>query len=392
MLAFCGATVRVLTISKPYVAAAYRQKLTILAEQGFTVGLICPPAWGSQVFEPDAEGDQYWLKRLPIVANGKNHLHFYRGLTAAVREFKPDIINCEEEHYSLVTRQCLQAAESSGAKFLFYTWQNIYKKYPPPFSWTEQAVLNRSAAAVTGNDEATQVLRVKGYRGHIAEIPQMGVNFDWFAAQPADTSGRRIRKRDLGLEPDAFHIGFAGRLVEEKGLDTLLSAAAQALKQVPRLRLVILGSGPHLPQLQAQSRALGIENRISWHMQVPSTAVATYLKALDVLCLPSRTRSNWKEQFGRILVEAMAASAIVVGSSSGEIPRVIADAGLIFPEGDSDSLARHLVNLAQDENLQLTLRERGSRRAQKHYTNTVVASLWGDLWRHVAAESDFKSR
>ena len=275
---------RVLTISKPYVAAAYRQKLTILAEQGFTVGLICPPAWGSQLFEPDTEGDRYWLKQLPIVANGKNHLHFYLGLGAAVREFKPDIINCEEEHYSLVTRQCLHAADSVGAKFLFYTWQNIYKKYPPPFAWTEQTVLNRSVAAVTGNDEATQVLRAKGYRGHIAEIPQMGVNFEWFAAHPADTSGRLLRKTDLGLESGAFHIGFAGRLVEEKGLHTLLSAASQALKQVPTLRLVILGSGPALPQLQAQSRALGIEDRISWHMHVPSTEVAAYLKALDVLC------------------------------------------------------------------------------------------------------------
>ena len=382
---------RVLTISKPYVAAAYRQKLTILAEQGFTVGLICPPAWGSQLFEPDTEGDRYWLKQLPIVANGKNHLHFYLGLGAAVREFKPDIINCEEEHYSLVTRQCLHAADSVGAKFLFYTWQNIYKKYPPPFAWTEQTVLNRSVAAVTGNDEATQVLRAKGYRGHIAEIPQMGVNFEWFAAHPADTSGRLLRKTDLGLESGAFHIGFAGRLVEEKGLHTLLSAASQALKQVPTLRLVILGSGPALPQLQAQSRALGIEDRISWHMHVPSTEVAAYLKALDVLCLPSRTRSNWKEQFGRILVEAMAASAIVVGSSSGEIPRVIADAGLIFPEGDSDSLARILVNLARDENLQFILRERASKRVQQYYTNKMVASRWGELWRYVAAESAFKN-
>ena len=87
----------------------------------------------------------------------------------------------------------------------------------------------------------------------------------------------------------------------------------------------------------------------------------------------------------------MAASAIVVGSSSGEIPRVIADAGLIFPEGDSDSLARILVNLARDENLQFILRERASKRVQQYYTNKMVASRWGELWRYVAAESAFKN-
>ncbi len=376
---------RVLTISKPYVAAAYRQKLSILANSGFTVGLICPPAWGSQQFEPDPTDDQYWLRQLPIIANGRNHFHVYLGLAKAVQEFRPDIINCEEEHYSLVTRQCLGVARSVGAKFIFHTWQNIYKAYPPPFAWMEKRVLRESAAAATGNDEATQVLRAKGFTGPIAEIPQMGVHFEKFAADPDDLNLRKATRLRLGLRPDAYYVAYVGRLVEEKGVDTMLKAAANLKTQIPALRLLILGSGPEHERLTALAKSLDIDDLIDWCPQVASPEVASYLQATDILCLPSLTRSNWKEQFGRVLVEAMAASAIVIGSSSGEIPRVIGDAGLVFTEGDAAALAQAIVQTFDSPELILKLRRLGHQKARSQFSNHAIAKRWGDLWQLVAA-------
>ncbi len=376
---------RVLTISKPYVAAAYRQKLSILASSGFTVGLICPPAWGSQRFEPDASDSHYWLRQLPILANGRNHFHVYLGLAQAVKEFRPDIINCEEEHYSLVTRQCLGVAQSVGAKFIFHTWQNILKSYPPPFAWMERRVLRDAAAAATGNDEATQVLRAKGFRGPIAEIPQMGVHFAKFAADPDDLGLRQQIRSRLGLRADAFYVAFVGRLVEEKGVDTMLAALAQLTSRVPELRLLILGSGPEQDKLTALAKSLCVAHRIDWRAQVPSPEVASYLQATDILCLPSLTRSNWKEQFGRVLVEAMAASAIVIGSSSGEIPRVIGDAGLVFQEGDSAALANAIVKTFDSPELRPSLRRRGHQKARIQFSNDAIAKRWSELWQLVAA-------
>src|SRR5207245_4143431 len=65
------------------------------------------------------------------------------------------------------------------------------------------------------------------------------------------------------------------------------------------------------------------------HAQVPR-----YLNAMDVLCAPSQTTSHWREQFGRMLVEAFACGVPVVGSDSGEIPYVINGSGLVVGEAD----------------------------------------------------------
>ncbi len=375
--------VRVLTISKPYVAAAYRHKLALLArDPRFTIGLICPPAWGSQRFEPDAAPPSYWLQQVPIVLNGRNHFHAYRGLAAAMRAFRPDVVNIEEEHYSLVTWQAFRLARQLGAAPLFYTWQNIGKTYPPPFAWIERRVFREAAAAVCGNHEAAEVLRNKGYRGIIDEIPQMGVNIDLFAPTETSDAARRQAKADVGLSPDHFWIAFLGRLVEEKGVQHLLTALAQLPAAA---RVVLLGSGPYRAALESQAAALGLGERLHCIATVPSAAVPRYLQAADVLCLPSLTRANWKEQFGRVLVEAMAAEAVVVGSSSGEIPHVIADAGLIFPEGNADALAAAIGQLLASPDLMTTLRRRGAARVRAHYTNELIAARFGALFLHAAA-------
>jgi glycosyltransferase involved in cell wall biosynthesis len=108
------------------------------------------------------------------------------------------------------------------------------------------------------------------------------------------------------------------------------------------------------------------------------------LRGLDVLVLPSVSRPNWTEQFGRILVEAMACGVPVIGSSSGEIPEVIGQAGLIFPEGDASALAAHLQRLAGDPTLRGELATSGRARALERYTHRAVAEATVDMYRQLA--------
>jgi glycosyltransferase involved in cell wall biosynthesis len=367
---------RVLTISKPYVAAAYRDKFAELARRDdVEVGLICPPQWGSQTFEAGTTAG-YTIEQLGIRLNGRNHFHTYRGLTAAVRAFRPDVLNVEEEHYSLVTWQAFRAAQAVSAAPLFYTWQNIQKTYPPPFSWIERYVFAHAAGAAAGNHESIDVLRAKGYRGLVREIPQMGVTLERFAPADPSDAARAARKRALGLEEGAFWVAFLGRLVEEKGVQLLVEAAAR----VPQVRLLIGGSGPYGDALAALARERGVSERVRFAPQIPSVEVPAYLQAVDALCLPSLTRANWKEQFGRVLIEAMAAEAVVIGSSSGEIPRVIADAGLVFPEADAPALAGCLERLVGEPALASTLRAQARSRVREMYTNCVVADQFAELF------------
>jgi len=151
----------------------------------------------------------------------------------------------------------------------------------------------------------------------------------------------------------------------------LLLQAVTGLEGEWRLR--VLGDGPERERLAALAGELGIAGQVAFEGLVPSTQMPDFYPQLDVLVLPSRTRPNWKEQFGRVLIEAMACGVPVVGSDSGEIPHVVGEAGLIFPEGDAAALRSTLARLQADSGLREKLAHRGRARVLAHYTQAQVA-------------------
>jgi glycosyltransferase involved in cell wall biosynthesis len=179
-------------------------------------------------------------------------------------------------------------------------------------------------------------------------------------------------------------IGYVGRLVEEKGVEVLLQAVA---KLKGPWTLQILGDGPDRPRLEKASQWLGIRGRVTFDQKMPSTHLPNYLSGLDVLVLPSRTRVNWKEQFGRVLVEAMACDVIPLGAQTGAIPEVIGEAGLTFAEGNPDELQAHLQALLDDVSLRDQLRQKGRRRVIEHYTQAAVAKNTVQVYREVLGEA-----
>jgi glycosyltransferase involved in cell wall biosynthesis len=111
--------------------------------------------------------------------------------------------------------------------------------------------------------------------------------------------------------------------------------------------------------------------------------VVDALRAIDVLVLPSIKVPRWKEQFGHVLIEAMACEVVVVGSDSGEIPNVIQDAGLVFPEGDAEALADCLRHVQGDGARGRNLAVRGRTRVMDRYTHEAVALRTSEIYRQV---------
>jgi glycosyltransferase involved in cell wall biosynthesis len=101
------------------------------------------------------------------------------------------------------------------------------------------------------------------------------------------------------------------------------------------------------------------------------------------LVLPSRTRPNWKEQFGRVLIEAMACQVAVVGARCGAIPEVIGDAGLTFTEGDPADLRTQLQQLLDNPSLRFELAQKGRQRVLDHYTQTQVAARTVEVYQQL---------
>ena len=367
---------RVLMLSKACVVGAYQKKLEEMARlPELELTAVVPPYWRDErgVLELERQhtaGYELVVERMAF--NGNFHLHFYPGLAKQIRRVRPDLVHIDEEPYNLATAHALWLARRAGAKSLFFSWQNLVRRYPLPFRMIERYVLSHADYAIVGNQESSQVWRAKGYQGRLAIIPQFGVDPELYTPAP--------RPRGRG-----FVIGYVGRLVEQKGVDLLLEALS-GLEGT--WRVYILGSGPEREALRSQAQNLRLANRVSFDEQIPSGQMPAYYHQLDALVVPSRTRPNWKEQFGRVIVEAMACGVPVIGSDSGEIPNVIGDAGLIFPEDRVEVLRAHLARLLGDPSLQEELARRGRERALARYTQAQVAAQTYRVYRAVLASSN----
>ena len=355
---------RVLMVSRACLVGAYQSKLEEIARfPNVDLMVVVPPSWreGSRVMRLErAYTAGYQLVVEPIAFNGSFHLHFYPRLARRLLAFAPDIVHIDEEPYNFATFHALRLAKSAGARALWFTWQNLNRRYPLPFRLIEAYNMRHVDYAIAGSAGAAAVWRQKGYTGPLAVIPQFGVSPDAFAPR-----GVR-RDSDRG-----FLIGYAGRLVPEKGVDLLLEAVSR-LDGV--WRLTIVGSGPERQRLKTLAHHLGVADRVSFEGQLPSLRMAAYYGELDALVVPSRSQPNWIEQFGRVLVEAMASGIAVVGSDCGEIPRVVENAGLIFPEGNIEALHGCLAQLMRRPDLRTDLAHRGRERVWAHYTQAQIAT------------------
>jgi glycosyltransferase involved in cell wall biosynthesis len=375
---------KILMLSKALVVGAYQKKAEELAAlPGVELTVAVPPVWR----EPGAVEQRlerqwthgYQLAVLPVWLNGHHHTHFYPALGRLVAAVRPDVFHIDEESFNLATFLAMRAGVRCGARCCFYNWANIDRRYPPPFSFFERYAFRHAAHAIAGNQEAADIMRRHGYAGPISVLPQFGVDPEIFS--PGD-QGRRTKDQrsandtsPLVFGRSSFVVGYLGRLLPQKGVLDLVEALARLPEHV-HLRLI--GAGDLRPRILARADELGVGARVeivAWTGDVPGE-----LRRLDALALPSRTTRTWKEQFGRVLIEAMSCGVPVIGSSSGEIPNVVGDAGMIVPEGDVAALARAIRRLAGAPDLWAELRRRGRARVLERYTQAALARRYHEVY------------
>jgi glycosyltransferase involved in cell wall biosynthesis len=154
--------------------------------------------------------------------------------------------------------------------------------------------------------------------------------------QPNEHARQRVRN-EWGMLPGAIVLGFAGRMVKEKGIHTLVGALRHVLGAERNVFAVLAGDGPL--RLEAQRALSGLP--VMFPGYVPHAEMHHWMRGWDVLILPSETAPGWTEQFGRVIVEAAALGIPTVGSLSGEIPALVDEfRGWTFPERDETALSR----------------------------------------------------
>ena len=375
---------RIVFFSKAMITAAYRDRVRALSAH-CDVRLVIPATWPGTRIEslPPAEHEQ--VLTLPVLLGGHNHLHLYRHAAALLDRLRPGLVHIDEEPYSAVTWQLGRLCRRRHLPFVFFAWQNLTKRLPPPFTSLRARVFAMAAGGIAGTPAAARVLREAGCNRPLAVIPQMGVPASLLRRDPRERGEVRAR---LGVQPGEQLVGFGGRLVPEKGVDVLLGAAAL----LPGVRVLVLGDGPERGSLEQLARFLGISDRVYFAGHVGSLELPHWLTALDALVLPSRTTTGWTEQFGRILVEAMACGVPVIGSRSGEIPHVIGPAGLLVPEGNARALAAAVAALGRDPGRCASLVTAGRQRVREHYTNTTIAAATAAFYRDLLTQCSSRAQ
>lgn len=365
---------RIALISKTFVADAAQRQLEWIAQQpGVELTLITPRAWRMDdgrtwTFTPTYTRG-YQARPLELRFNGHYHHYAYLGLDHVIDELQPDLLHIDEEPYNYAGFQAQRIATTRHISTIFVALQSIYRRYPPPWSLFEQYNYRRTAHIISVNSDVETVIRRKGYTGRSSVFYVYGVDPEIVYPRPREPR-----------MADQFIVGYVGRLLFDKGLGVLIDAIA-SLPPLYRLRLV--GSGPDREALEQLAASKGVAQRVDFAGAVSSQEIPQAFAEMDVMALPSLTRKNWKEQFGRVLIEAMACDTPVIGSDSGEIPNVIGNAGLVTPEGDAKALAAAIAHLGSDPALRADLARRGRQRALDRFTQEQVALQTVKLYHEV---------
>lgn len=367
---------RVLRIAHSSLTPELRQRERALARCYPDVDLevVTTECWREAEMEVAATPDDLFPVRTARSHLSK-HIQLFaydpRPIVAALREHRPHLIDMGAEPYSVAGAEILTLSSWFAPRIpiVMQTNQNILHNYPPPFSWLEQRAFRKVTAAYACSETVVEVLRAKGFDKPAPIVP-FGVNTEAFRPRPVSN----------GQPDQPLKIGYIGRMLPGKGLDVL----ANALERVKDAawRLLVVGDGSERESFERQLSASGLLNRAEFTGAIDFALVPEYFHKLDMLVIPTVTTKRIREQFGRVIVEAMASGVPVIGSTCGAIPEVIEDAGLIFPEGDVDALAGALRRMLTDEGLRERLAVEGLARV-KQYSWERVAEKTYDLYQQV---------
>ena len=389
---------RLLMVGHVYSTAINRRKLNPMADWFDITCATLPEASVLGRMTSDCEADheaRYELVRLKgWPRRGKITRHVLRGLARLCKGRRYDAVVVDSEPWSWVRWQTWAWVRRWQPKALFgeFTWENV--KRPGWKGWllkpVYQAACRTHDFSISGNIACRNLLLEHGARAERNLVaPQVGVDTALFRpVQPDEKARLRVA---LGLPRESLVVGYAGRWTESKGICDLLTAVEQvrAKRTEAPVILALMGAGDLAGELRAAQRSR------SWlHLldPRPHQDVADFMRTLDVFVLPSRPvrrgSSVWEEQFGHVLIEAMACEVATIGARSGAIPEVLGMEEAFFESGQPELLAVALKHWLEDDAGRRALAVRQRRRVMEGFSHEAVARIWCEfLLARLADES-----
>ena len=290
-------------------------------------------------------------------------------------KFQPDIVHVFEEYSGLLAFQSFvfRSIAARNSNTMVYSAENIVGNVRQMLRASTQFVMKRADLAFVCSHSVERALQREGFSTPIEVFP-LGVDTRKFHKYPADTL-----KQHLKLD-GKFVVGYVGRLLRMKGVFMLLDM----LPQLPEnAHIVFLGSGPEEQSLRKATTDAGLEGRVHLLGNIPYPELPKYINCLDLGIVPSQTRSRWKEQFGRSIVELMSCEVPVIGSDSGSIPEVLKDGGVIFPEHNLQELSALVLLMMNSSETRRKYGRRGREIVLQQYSTDKMGEQFLDMYRRV---------
>ena len=363
---------KVLFVWHAAVEPEYQKLFVELSKEVEQLIVIAPSSWTEggrlQYLENKKNDLDYNLIPLSVIFRNKIRGHFYPNffkIISIAKTFKPDVLHLFEEPFSFVCSEFISIFKmfSPNTKLIIESFENLDVVQRNIFHYIQKFNLKNTDLLINIPQEGELIWRSRGFRGYIKK-GNVGVDTKKF-----------FKNYEFLKNKERLRIGYVGRVTPEKGLDTLIEAFLALINGGFNVELSVVGSGneDYVNKLKDKLNKLILENKVFFEESLDSDNLASLYNKIDILVLPSLTILRWKEQFGRVLIEAMACETVVAGSSSGEIPVVIGDAGVVFREGDADDLFLKLKELILNPNSMKEFAKKGKERVDKLYSWEVVA-------------------
>lgn len=352
-----------LIVSHACVVPANQSVFGELASRGWAIDLVVPNRWtheygGERMTPALLPGAKVRLHGRRVALAGRPQRHVYTSSFghSLGQTQTPRVAFLEEESFSVPAFQWGLACWRRGVPFGVQAAENLDRDLPLLARVFRAWTLRHAAFVAARSPMAKRRAEEWGAQGRVEVIPHAVPEWEEIPRRPSS---------------DVFTVGFAGRLVEEKGVRDLVAAAGRLHKPT---RVLFVGDGKLRAELTRMTHT-GVDIEIL--SDVSHQEMARAYSRMDVLVLPSRSTPTWTEQFGRVLVEALWCGVPVVGSESGEIPWVVTatGGGICFPEGNIDALASVLRDLEANPEKRNRLARTGREAVERLFSLAAVAEV-----------------
>lgn len=293
------------------------------------------------------------------------------GLRRFLRTFRPDLVHVNRELWALTSQELL----SSDAAVVVHGAENLWQHGPRAEQALRRRLVERAVRNIAGyaswNHAGSDHVRDLRDRLGLPPVPTL---VSPAIVPPAEFRAARWKPVS---EVATLDLLLVGRATPAKGFQHVIDAVAG----LPT-RITVCGEGPMLEELIRQARSRAVDLRALGF--VSGAELAGLMARSHLMVQPSLTTSDWAEQFGRSVAEAMTVGLPSLVSDSGELPYLVGhDERAVFGEGDVPELRQRLVALTEPDRLNALSRHQRSLSTTWQAATTGAAVL--DLWRRVLA-------